>query len=124
MYTGHSKLVLRHLGFLQDEYNFNYCFQSFDSYNGFWGPIDTYSFYNQNGCITLQHIVQRGEVGLFFSKQFSKRQQNLLERKIDLASYISCPCWRFSTLLRRLSNSIKMQLSSTSSMFGIHFDIG
>lgn len=122
MYTGHSKLILKYLGFLRDEYSLSYCFQSFDNYNGFCGPVDTYSFYNNNGCITLHHIVQKGDIEVFTAKQFSKTQEELLETRVDLALYIAVPCWRLRTLLRRLSQSIRSQVSISESVFGVDID--
>lgn len=118
MYSGKTKLVLKHLGFLLDEYGLKFQFQTFDDYQGFYGPIDTYSFYNEYGCFTLHNIVQRGEWSWFLSKEFSKSQYELLEKKIDPNLYISTNCWLYGSVLKRLSNSLKTQIETTGSIFG------
>lgn len=119
MYNGSTKLILKHLGFLIDKYDLKFSFQTFDDYRGFYGPIDTYSFYNEYGCFTLHNIVQRGEWGWFLSKKFSTNQYELLEKKIDPNLYISTNCWLYSSVLKRLANSIRAQITITSFMFGI-----
>lgn len=119
MYISQSKIVLEYLKFLLDEYGFNYRFQMFDSFHDFHGPIEAYSFYNRYGCFTLHHIVQRGEWELYISDHVSTNQSELTANKIDLTLYISRPCWRIRTFLKRLSYSIKYQISSTGHFFGI-----
>lgn len=69
MYEGKEKLIKKHLSFLINEYNMSFKYQCFNDYKGFKGPIDVYSFYNDNGCFTLHNIVQRGEWGWYVSKK-------------------------------------------------------
>lgn len=119
MYKGNTKLVLKHLGFLKDDYGFCFSFQTFNDYHGFCGPIDTYSFYNNNGCFTLHNIVQKGEWTWFLSKNYSNDQYELMNKKIDPNLYIATNCWMYSTILKRLSVSIKKQITTSGKVFGI-----
>ena len=119
MYNGKTKLILKYLGFLTEEYGFCFRFQSFDDYNGFCGPIDTYSFYNQHGCFTLHHVVQKGEWRWFRSREFSTNQYNLLEKELNPNLYISNHHWLYRTVLKQMAASIKRQTLTTGTVFGI-----
>ena len=121
MYSGQTKLILRHLGFLK-KYGFEFCFQTFDDYKGFRGPIDTYSFYNKYGCFTLHNIAQKGEWNWFVSRSFSTNQYELLEKEIDPSFYISTKCWLYSTVIKRLAKFLEGQVIHGKSMFGIKID--
>ena len=117
-YQGKTKLILKHLGFLREESGLNFAFQSFDSYHGFCGPIDTYSFYNDFGCFTLHHIVQKGEWAWYKSSKFSKSQYKLLETEINQSNYIS-QCFFLGSVLKKLSESIQSQIALTNEFFDI-----
>ena len=119
MYSGNTKLILKHLGFLTYEYGMEFIFQTFEEYFGFNGPIDTYSFYNKNGCFTIHNIVQRGEWGWFTSENFSKNQYKLLEKEINPNLYVSTKSWSYSRILKRLAFSIEEQIKNSGFMFGI-----
>ena len=119
MYKGETKLVLRYLDFLTKEYGMTFEFQTFEDYNGFCGPIDTYSFYNDFGCFTLHNIVQKGEWHWYVSKTFSNEQTELLKKEIDPNLYISAKCFLYRTVLKRLALCIKEQVATTGTMFGI-----
>ena len=103
-YIGKTKVVLYYLGFLKDEYDFNFAFQTFNKYNGFCGPIDTYSFYNTYGCFTLLNIVQRGEWGWFVSSKFSTNLNELLKTEINQKTYIYKTYWLYGSVLKELSS--------------------
>lgn len=118
MYNGKTKLVLKYLGFLK-EHGMEFKFQSFSEYKGFSGPIDTYSFYNQNGCFTMHNIVQRNEWNWFVSKSFSENQYKLLEKEISQNLYITKRYWLYSRVLSELSNLLKFEILSTGAVFGI-----
>ena len=118
-YAGTTKLIKKYLGFLETEYDFKFTFQTFHEYYGFRGPIDTYSFYNQYGCFTLHHVVQKGEWSWYTSKSFSKDQYQLLKTEINQGGYISGRCWFYSTVLKKLSNIIKTHINCYNSFFGI-----
>ena len=119
MYQGSTKRVLKHLNFLHEEFGFNFKFQSFEDYKGFSGPVDTYSFYNQHGCFTLHNIVQCNEWRWFISQKFSNDQYDLLQQEINPSMYISTDCWLYSTILKRLAASAKVQIRTTGCLFGI-----
>ena len=119
MYQGNTRLILKHLGFLKEDHGFSFGFQSFGDYYGFCGPIDAYSFYNQHGCFTLHNIVQKGEWTWYLSKGYSTNQYGLLEQKIDPSLYIATKCWLYSTVLKRLSISIKNQIKDSGKFFDI-----
>ena len=118
-YEGISKRILKYLGFLVSEYGMEFQFQTFPAFKGFYGPIDTYSFYNKNGCFTLHNIVQRGEWGWFVSQQFSDDQYALLQREINQTSYVKHIHLTFSGILKELSIAIRDQIQKTGYCFGI-----
>ncbi len=118
-YNGKTRLVLKYLGFLTNDYGMNFAFQTFNEYEGFMGPIDTYSFYNNFGCFTLHNVVQKGEWGWFISRKISSNQYELLEKEILQTDYIHKRYWMFSSVLKRLASIINEQIKKTSSFFGI-----
>lgn len=118
-YIGNTKLIQKHLGFLETEYDFKFSFQTFDDYNGFYGPIDTYSFYNNFGCFTLHHVVQRNEWSWFTSKKFSTNQYELLEIEINQTNYICGFRLFYSSVLKELASIIRKQIELYSGFFDI-----
>ena len=118
-YEGISKKILNHLGFLVSEYQMEFKFQTFSDFNGFCGPVDTYSFYNDNGCFTLHNIVQRGEWGWFTSKYFSDDQYELLQKEIKQTDYIKKFHLTYSGVLKELAAFIKKQIQETDRFFNI-----
>lgn len=118
-YTGKTKLIKKHLGFLETDYDLKFAFQTFEDYKGFCGPIDTYSFYNDFGCFTLHNIVQKGEWGWFVSKKFSQNQYELLESEIDQRNYIDKRYWLYRSVLKKLGEIIKNQIELSGGFFGI-----
>lgn len=119
MYQGKTKLVLKYLGFLINEFKMQYKFQSFDNYYGFCGPIDTYSFYNESRCITLHNIVQRGEWGIYLSHRFSENQYSLLEKEICQSDYMHKTHITFNGWLKEVSKAIKEEAHSKNTIFNI-----
>ena len=87
-YDGQTKLILKFFNFLVQDYGMKFVFQTYSDYYGFFGPIDTYSFYNTYGCFTLLNIVQRGEWGWFVSSKFSTNLNELLKTEINQKTYI------------------------------------
>ena len=69
--------------FLIDQYDFKYGFNRFSEFNDFLGPFDAHSFYNDYGCFTILHAVQRNEIEYYVSKEFSNKQEILFEKKIS-----------------------------------------
>lgn len=110
---------MKYLGFLVSDYNFKFSFQSFPEYLGFYGPVDCYSFYNDNGCFTLHNIVQRGDWGLFISPQFSNNQYELLVKEIPQKEYIKRSYYTASGWLKEFSKIISDEIKSNNSLFSI-----
>ena len=75
--------VQKDFKFLIDKYDFKYRFNNFSSFYDFLGPFYAYSFYNDYGCFTILHAVQRNEIEYYISKEFSNRQEILFEMKIS-----------------------------------------
>ena len=119
IYEGKSKLILKYFGFLIKECGMKFQFQTFPEYYGFCGPIDTYSFYNNNGCFTFHHIVQRGEWSWYRSSRFSNDQYELLEREINRRDYLFRDYFFTSSWLKILSNIVKGQVKRSNSALGI-----
>ena len=118
-YDGQTKLILKFFNFLVQDYGMKFVFQTYSDYNGFFGPIDTYSFYNHNGCLTFHHIVQKGEWGLYKSKRVSTNQYELLEKEINQGDYLARSYWFTCNWLKALSNIIKGEATRSNSAFGI-----
>lgn len=116
-----NKIILKYLGFLVSKYSFDFQSQKFDEYFNFKGPIYTYSFYNKNGCFTLQHIVQLGEWNWYTSKDFSTIQYNLLKKHIKQTDYIKYS-WSNRNMIKKLAQSIKNQINNSSCFFGIDIE--
>ena len=76
-------------------YDFKFGYNIFPSYDGFLGPFNAYSIYNDCGCFTILHAVQRNEIEYFVSKEFSREQKVLLE------TIISEQVFKILKLLRR-----------------------
>lgn len=114
-----DKKIFKYLGFLETGLGMTFKKQTFTSYLGFAGPIDTYSFYNEFGCITFHHIVQKGEWGWFTSKKFSSNQGNLLEKEIRQREYLNKSYYFTSSWLRDLQEALKNELYEYGTVFHI-----
>lgn len=123
MYIGKEKLILKHLGFLVNQYKMKYSFQSFKEYRGFNGPIDYYSFYNKNGCLTFQHIVQRGEWGWFVSKKYSNDQYLLLEQEISQKNYITKRIYSLNGMFKELARVLQEEIQANGTIFNIKIEL-
>ena len=55
----------------------------FSEFNDFLGPFDAHSFYNDYGCFTILHAVQRNEIEYYISHEFSNSKKILFEMKIS-----------------------------------------
>ena len=93
MYQGKTRKILAVLGFLLKEYNLQFKFQTFEMWYNFYGPMDTYSFYNEFGCLTLHNAVQRG--------------------------YMTKNYWTFNGWIKGLAQVIKKQIDKERNLFGI-----
>ena len=124
MYQGKTKKILSKLGFLTKEFDFKFQFQSFDMYHNFYGPMDTYSFYNDFGCLTLHNAVQRGEWGVYVAHNFSENQYSLMEREVYLSDYINKRYWTFGGWLKAVSQLIRKQALEEKNIFGLPIQKG
>ncbi|MDE6655492.1 MAG: hypothetical protein K2J85_00705 [Anaeroplasmataceae bacterium] len=119
MYNGKTKLILKYFGFLTSQYDMIFKFQSFKDYHGFHGPIDTYSFYNKNGCFTLHNIVQKGEWMWCTSKKISDNQYELLENEVAQRDYLSKRYFFTSQWLKELSKVLQIEIKTKGTVFNI-----
>lgn len=119
MYEGKKKLILKHLGFLVENYNMKFVFLSFPKFMGFYGPSDCYCFYNDNGCFTIHNLVQRGEWGLFNSPKFSNYQHELLFKEISQRPYFNRSYYTASGWLKELAKVISNEIKLKNSFFSI-----
>ena len=118
-YKGKTKLFIKYFGFLIEDYGMKFEFQTFIEYKGFRGPVETYSFYNDNGCFTFHNIVQRGEWGWYRSLKFSNNQYELLEREVSQSEYLDKNYFLISSWLRDLSKIMKLYAERSNSVFGV-----
>ena len=121
-YEGKTKKILTIFGFLIREYNLQFKFQTFDMYYIFYGPMDTYSFYNEFGCFTLHNAVQRGEWGLYKSEKFSEDQYKLMAREIYDCDYPTKWHWTTTGWLKDLAQAIKEEIDKKGTMLGIRVE--
>lgn len=122
MYEGYTKLVLRHLDFLVEKKGFQFAFNSFRNYKGFFGPSDVYSFYNSKGCFSLHHLVQKGEWGIYVSSKYDADQFALLGKEIPQNQYLSQTTFTSSGFIKQVKKSIEQQMLQTNAVFGITLD--
>ena len=121
-YEGKTKKILTIFGFLIREYNLQFKFQTFGMYHNFYGPMDTYSFYNEFGCFTLHNAVQRGEWGLYKSEKFSEDQYKLMAREIYDCDYPTKWHWTTTGWLKDLAQAIKEGIDKEGTLFGIRVE--
>jgi hypothetical protein len=115
------------LRFLQEQYGLSYGFQTFkkDVTENFYGPMNTYSFYNETGCFTIYHAVQRNEWEYYLSKKYSQNQAELLSQNISQIVFTAIGKKRKSlkNLFRSentiIADIIKEQISINGEFYGI-----
>lgn len=70
-----------------NKYSLIYKKQEFlNCFNGNW-IVQTYSLYNDFGCFTIHHLLQRNEIDFYISKAFSNDRKKLMERQINVYNY-------------------------------------
>ena len=119
MYQGKTKKILTVLGFLIEDYNLQFKFQTFEKWHDFYGPMDTYSFFNEFGCLTLHNAVQRGEWAIYIADRFSENQHELMKYEICQSDYMTKSYWTFSGWLKGFVQVIKTQIDKEGKIFGI-----
>lgn len=119
--------------FMLIEYGFKYKHNTFktavNKNNKFWfyGPVEAYSFYNEEGCLTIFRLVQRDEWNLSVSRKYSNEQATLRDEIYDEDGFILLNRSlneenRYSNridYLIKLSEMFKRQLGKTDAILGI-----
>lgn len=78
---------IKKLEFLVKDYGLNYKQQCYTKcYSGNW-IVQTYSFFNESGCFTIHHLLQRDEIDFYYAKSFSNIRRELCEREINVYSF-------------------------------------
>lgn len=113
--------------YLLNEYQFSYSKQVFskDVTGFFYGPMIAYSFYNENGCFTIHHAVQRNEWDYYVGK-YSTNKSILLARcinedifKIEKQSRWSSLANIFKSEFTLISQYLHKQILDKGEFFGI-----
>ena len=118
-----DKLIHFYFDYLVDEYKMSYRDHTFSEYMGFRGPIETYSFFNRNGCFTIHFVVQKDELGFYKSGNYSENQYDLLEQEI-YTSLLDLPSvYTKKRLFLYLSNYVREEIEKNKAFFGIALDL-
>ena len=118
-YEGKTKKILKYLGFLVKEYNMQFKFQTFKNFGTFYGPFDYYSFYNEHGCYTIENAVQRGEWGMYKSKEVYDNPNSLTVYGIDERKYLKKGYFTSGGWLKAVAQTIKEQIQKEGAIWGI-----
>lgn len=121
-----EKKLLKKFSFLIDNYNFIYKVHVFSSYKGFLGPMILYTFHNENGCLTIFHAVQRGEIDYYYSNTYSNSINDLTKKEINFKEIwknkyshkMDCLLFEIDGL-KLLAKYIQRQIDNEGSFFGI-----
>ncbi len=76
----------------------------------FYGPLYAYQLYNNNLCINIVNLVQRGDYDIYITEKHSNDQQYIFDG-LQLASYLAYHRQEFA-------NEIKAELLNTRTIFG------
>ncbi|HBL85195.1 MAG: hypothetical protein A2Y17_11545 [Clostridiales bacterium GWF2_38_85] len=118
-----NEYIMKKFRFLVDRYKMEFLHQIFekDVTEKFYGPMNAYSYYNNNGCFTIYHAVQRNELYFYYSKEISDIQVNLLYTEININDIICNKNIFISNrnILDLLSNYIKEQIETKGNFFNI-----
>ena len=76
--------VKKELADLAKKYNLQYQCQVFKNcYGGNWIVCD-HSLYNDSGCFTMHHVLQRNEVDFYFANKFSTDMKALCDKDVNV----------------------------------------
>ena len=90
--------------FLIKEYGLSYQFQAFTNcYYGGW-IVRTYSFFNDSGCFTIHHLLQRDELDFYFAPHFAWDLKKLCMRGVNIKT-IEPHIWKKHRKIRIFKNS-------------------
>lgn len=121
--------------FLIKEYGLSYQFQEFTNcYNGGW-IVRTYSFFNDSGCFTISHLLQRDELDFFFAPYFAQDRKKLCVKDVNITAIEphvwekNSKVWIFKNpffwwsnkrILTTFAEALKIHLMKSESFFGIN----
>ena len=120
--VGHSKIVIRYMGFLVNRYQMKIDFQLLPDTEGIEDPTYVYSFYNNWGCLTLLEVAQRGEWDCYVSDRFDSNPYSRLKTKINQREYCSREVYFVGSFLRITAKSIQRMILETKSIWGIRIE--
>ena len=124
MKTGQKKdrmerLILFYFDFLVTDFSFAYRKTSFPDFMGFPGPICVYSFYNDNGCLSLHYIAQKDELGLYTADRYSDNQYQLLQREVSTTELCGRKVFTKRQLFSEISNQLRKEAEENGTVLGI-----
>ena len=76
----------------------------------FYGPIYAYQLYNNNLCINIVNLVQRGDYDIYITEKYSNDQHYIFDG-LKLPSYLAYNRQKFA-------NEKKAELLNTRTIFG------
>lgn len=136
-----EKIIIKNLFFLCSKYNMEYSCSTFENYLGTNFTLDTYNFYNENGCFSILNIEQRGDLnfacfdGIEFLKKYVEitfkcrhvykidveTKESSIWRKHQKVGMIKNPFfwWSKKKIFRALAEVIEAQIQKTGYFYGI-----
>lgn len=114
-----ERLILFYFDFLVTDFSFAYRKTSFPDFMGFPGPICVYSFYNDNGCLSLHYIAQKDELGLFTADQYSDHQSDLMTCEVSTAKLCGHKVFTKKQLFSEISSQLRKEAAEAGTVLGI-----
>ena len=102
--------------FLSDDYGFSFAKVDLGNLvdkNGkliFYGPLNAYQIYNDNLCINIMNLVQRGDFDIYITEKLSADQHYIFDG-LSLPSHLAYD-------LPLFASQIKSELLSSKTIFG------
>lgn len=125
-----EKQIRENLYFLTEEYDLRYQYQEFTNcFGGYW-YVETFSFYNENGCFTFHYIPQRGEFDIYYSQEFFTEHKKLIERHINETDEFGENVWQeerklhkgvrgYALYFKVIAELIRRKIENNGEVFGI-----
>jgi len=135
-----EKTILRYLGFLIEEYHLKYDYSIFEEYLGTNATLQTFTFYNNNGCFVVHDVPVKGELRFIYLSninllgQYAKKPSSVKNSVIDVRLiekeiwekhekilFFNNPFfwWDKKKVLCALQEIIRIQIEKTGMFFGI-----
>ena len=114
-----ERLILFYFDFLVTDFSFAYRKTSFPDFMGFPGPICVYSFYNDNGCLSLHYIAQKDELGLYTADRYSDNQYQLLQRAVSTSELCGRKVFTKKQLFSDISKQLRREAKENGTVLGI-----